>query len=279
MPSPPPAAGRVGRAGLVFARTAERTFLARQHVGYPFHVTRPFHFDAEPAHLATLYLQSSSGGLYRGDRLSIAIEAGADTAVHITSQASTVVHHARGDGVVQEVVLDAGPGAFLAFATDPLILFPGAAIETRLTVRLAAGATALVTDAFLTHDPEGSGRPFDLYRSSVEVLDAAGRRLMVDRARLRGEDLGGGIAPQGGFAASASVYALGLAGEALAPERLEQAVAGDGILAGASPLPNGAGLGMRILAGGGVPLSRALDAAFAAVFTARFGAAPGRRRK
>src|SRR5689334_23739760 len=52
---------------------------------------------ALPIWMATLYLQSAAGGLYRGDDLAVAIEVGPVAAAEITTQAATVVHNAHGD--------------------------------------------------------------------------------------------------------------------------------------------------------------------------------------
>jgi urease accessory protein len=275
----PAVSSRQGRATFAFDRIPARTFVARQHVGYPFHVTRPFYFDAEPAHLATIYLQSSSGGIYSADDLAVGIAAAPETSVHVTSQASTIVHDTKGAPARQAIDIAVGENAFVAYATDPLILFPNAGIDQQVTVSLARGATALIVDAFLSHDPAGEDRPFGAYRNVVDIEDHAGKRLMVDRSRVRGEDLTRPLSPQGAFTASASVFAAGISPDALLPDAFERAVEAPGILCGASALPNAAGIGMRILADGGVSLSKALDTAFDTVFTARFGAKPGRRRK
>ena len=70
--------------------------LLRQHVPYPFHVTRPFYLDAQRPDLATLYLQSSSGGVYGGDDLSLTLDIRAGAAAQVTTQAATIVHDCRG---------------------------------------------------------------------------------------------------------------------------------------------------------------------------------------
>jgi urease accessory protein len=82
----------VTEADFVFARGGGRTFLMRQFTPYPFHVARPHRLDAARPDLATLYLQSVSGGLDRGDRLGLAVETRPSAAAHMTSQAATVVH-------------------------------------------------------------------------------------------------------------------------------------------------------------------------------------------
>ena len=68
-PSPPPiSSGRQGRASLRFSRRGDsKTFISDQYVAYPFHLTRPFYFEGDPDGMLSLYLQSASGGIYRGD--------------------------------------------------------------------------------------------------------------------------------------------------------------------------------------------------------------------
>jgi len=85
--------GRAAEAHLAAELAGGRTTLRRQHVGYPFHVTRGFYLDAARPDLLTLYLQSASGGLYAGDRLKLDVAVAANAAFHLTTQASTVVHH------------------------------------------------------------------------------------------------------------------------------------------------------------------------------------------
>ena len=48
---------------------ASRTFLARKFATYPFFLAAPFHLDRAPHGMLTAIMQSSSGGLYEGDRL------------------------------------------------------------------------------------------------------------------------------------------------------------------------------------------------------------------
>ena len=91
-------AGRQAEVLLVAELAGGRTVLRRQHVGYPFHVTRAFQLDRMRPDLATLYLQSASGGLYAADRLALDLVVGAGAALNLTTQASTVVHDARGQG-------------------------------------------------------------------------------------------------------------------------------------------------------------------------------------
>src|SRR5204862_28241 len=80
-----------------------RTFISRQYFAYPFHVCRPFYHDAALPGLATLYVQSCSGGLYENDRLMVDLEAAPLTEAHVTSQASTIVHGMNGGTAEHDV--------------------------------------------------------------------------------------------------------------------------------------------------------------------------------
>src|SRR5687768_10528347 len=79
-----------------------RTFIGHQYADYPYHICRAQYLDARPSGMVTLYLQSCAGGLFENDHLSFMVKAGVRTAVHLTSQASTIVHSARGTGTRSE---------------------------------------------------------------------------------------------------------------------------------------------------------------------------------
>ncbi|WP_237479363.1 urease accessory protein UreD [Lichenibacterium dinghuense] len=271
--------GRTSRAELGFAVGGGRTFLARQRVPYPFHATRPHHLGAGRPDLATLVLQSASGGLFGGDRLDLVVTANAGAAAHVTSQAATVVHSARGDGSVVANRIEARDGAMLSVTTDPYVLFPEAQLSVATEIVLAPTATVVVADGFATHDPAGRGSPPRRLSTRCRVLSEDGSLLVDDACELDGTALFGPGSVLGPHAAFGSVLVLGAAAGRLDPAAVEARLDALGALAGASPLPNGAGLGIRILAKQGGVLARALDDAHAAAFAATFGAEPSGRRR
>jgi len=266
-------------ASLCFSHGGGRTVLARQRLPYPFHATRTFYLDQARPDLATLYLQSAAGGLYRGDRIALSITAEPHSAAHVTTQAATIVHRTHGLAVEQATRLDIGECAFLAFTPDPLVLFPGAEISCATEITLAAGGCAILTDGISHHDPEGLGRAFERYSNAVIVRDAAGRTLLNDRGSITGEAMFGPSSPLGPYRATGTVFVLGRGADLCDVELLEKQLAACGCLAGFSKLPNNAGVGSRVLAANGGALARGLEAAFAVAFEALFGAPPARRRK
>jgi len=276
-------------ASLHFSYGGGRTVLGRQHVPYPFHATRAFYLDQARTDLATLYLQSAAGGLYRGDRVALSISAGPRSAAQVTTQAATIVHRTDGFPVEQTTRLEVGEDAFLAWTPDPLVLFPGAEISCATEITLSASGSAILTDGLSHHDPQGpgpktlgqksSGRPFERYSNAVVVRDAAGRILLNDRGCLVGEAMFAPSSPLGPYGAVGTVLVLGCGAERCDPELLEKRLAACGCLAGFSALPNKAGLGSRVLAANGGALARGLEAAFVIAFESLLGVPPVRRRK
>ncbi|EAQ01523.1 urease accessory protein UreD [Pseudooceanicola batsensis HTCC2597] len=262
------------RASLEFRDVGGQTHLMGQHTPHPFHITRPFRHVTDPQGMATLYLQSSSGGLYGDDDLGLTVRLGEGAAAHVTTQASTIVHDARDRaGAQQDVLLEVGPGGWLEYLPDPAILMTGARLNNRVSARLGEGARLIMADAQLSHDPGGDGRPFGRLDNVVAVTGPQGP-LMLDRFGLEGADW---LARTGGARCSGMVVAAG-ADEA-GPAMLAAVDALPGLYAGLSVFPD-RGLGLlRFLARDGVALSRALSAAWTAARVALTGASPHARRK
>jgi urease accessory protein len=280
-PGGPALAPRRVDARLHFRAHRGRTHLSGQHTPHPFHITRPFHLPGEPAGMATLYLQSSSGGLYGDDHLRLDITAGAGAAAHVTTQASTIVHPARGGETRQETRIESGPGALLEFCPDPLILFAGAALSATLTARVGEGARLILADAALTHDPAGAGTPFESFANTIRIEDGAGEPLLVDRQRVTGNEW---RERTGARPCHGTVIAAGLAAEetARAEAALTESVArGDPgpLYAGVTAFAERGIVLARCLAADGATLSAALEAAWAAARTAITGTPPAPRRK
>ncbi len=270
------------QVNLAFARGGDgTTFLRRQRAAYPFHVGRVLRAAGDPAGFATVYLQSCSGGLFQHERLGLAVSAGANARAHLTTGASTIVHAMPEGEVQQEMVLHAAPGALLEWLPDPLILFPTARLDTRLTIRAAADATVLASESFLLHDPAGARAPFHWLRAETRVEDEGGELLALDRFRITGESvLSGQTGVHGPFALQGTLMVVRRADPEGALAALRGCLgASPDAWGGASLLPNGAGAWLRVLARDAIALRAVLHAAFAAVRLLATGAPPGPRRK
>ena len=274
------------QAALRFARAPDgRSYIARQRVGYPFHITRPFYLDDVPAGALTLYLQSVSGGIYQGEDLHMTCAAGAGSAAHVTTQAATIVHRMPRAPARQTVVLEAAEGAVLEYLPDPLIMFPGARLASVLEIEAHADATVIASESFAHHDPGGEDRRFDRFEGEMRIREPGGRLLALERYGVAGQRL----APDAGQIArwpAQGSFVVVHRGDERGPERdsilaaLRDALAPtESLYGGASALPNEAGVGVRLLARDGAALRRGLEAAWHAVRRALYGTPPARRRK
>jgi len=277
-------AGHTGRAEIKFARAAGRTFIARQRIAYPFHLTRPFYRDRCTPGLLTVYLQSVSGGLYEGERVGVALHASAGAQVHLTSQGSTVVHTMVADEARHDVTIEATADSLVEYVPDPLILFPAARLANRVSVVAAEGARVIVADAFHAHDSaggEGGARPFSRLISELRVARPDGRLVCLDRFDLDGTAWAAGTP---GIATSAGGQASLVVLDPADPAALVQGLAKalepiPNLYASASVIPGEGGAWARLLAGDGIALRAGVTAAWVAARTHLTGAAPALHRK
>lgn len=284
-PLAPPRPRRDVAAHLQFRRAGETTILAGQRTPHPFHITRPFHLgQGDPAGMATLYLQSSSGGLYGDDALSLEIAVQAGAAAHVTTQASTVVHHARGGETRQHTRLSVADGALLEYCPDPQILFAGAKLRADITAQLAQGARLMLTDAALHHDPAGDGQPFAAFANTIQINGADGAPLLIERSMIDGADwstLTAGLPCHGAvFCVAASAdEATALSDAMTSALSALGAATGAALYAGVTGFPDRRLAIARFLAADGAALSTALETSWRAARMAVTGAAPPRRPK
>lgn len=271
------------RAEVRFGRgPGGQTFLRHQFAAYPFHLCRPHHFAGDPPEMVTLYLQSLSGGIYEHERLSLAIAAEPGTLAHVTSQASTIVHSMEAGHAESAVSIEADDSSLVEYLPDPLILFPRSRLVSVVKVRRHDVATVICADSFLTHDPEGADRTFACLDSRLDVEDLSGKLLARDRFVVTGEMFGAKRLSKGqSYAALASLVVLSPGNRR---EPLLDALRGalDGLpeaYAGASALPNGCGLRVRILAEDGASLRVAMRSAWTTAREVITGARPRQRRK
>ena len=272
-----------GNLELSFARDYDgRTFLHRQRASYPFHVCRTHSFPGDPPGMATLYQQSCSGGIYEGDALRLRFVADRGARVHLTSQASTIVHTMPKAAASQAVELEARAGSYLEYMPDPLILFPQARLAASLRVRAADTACVVIADSFITHDPYATGESFAWLENDAWIEDHDGAVLARDRFRAEGTALAlhrPGI--NGAYAAQGTLLLFAPQHE---PPRLVADLRSEidelsGAYAGASLLPHDCGAWVRILAADGAALRSAMHALWSRARLALCGRRPVVRRK
>ncbi|MEQ8739607.1 MAG: urease accessory protein UreD [Hoeflea sp.] len=271
--------GRNVRARLRFLKSGSKTYLADQHTPHPFHITRPFAISGDPQGMATLYLQSSAGGLYHDDDHHLCVEVEDGALAHVTSQASTIIHNSHQSGSRVDVELKVGEGGWLEFCPEPAILFPGARLKSRLTAHVHPGSRLLFCDAQLWHDPEGGTAAFQELDNTITLRQSDGDNFYIDHALVSGSDWFG--ATDGRLCAGTFlVYDPGNA--ALISSELEACISRfdpSAIYAGHTHLNDRSVVVIRLLASTGAHLTEAMQAIWSAIRVAVTGKFPMPRRK
>jgi urease accessory protein len=278
----PAVISRPQRAEFVFSPDGSGvTQVSRQFAAYPFHVCRPFHLADDPAGMATLYLQSCSGGIFEHDRLDLSIAADPGAYVHLTSQSAPIVHSMKSGKAAQTVRISAGPGAWIEYLPDPLILFPDSEIDAELTIAAAFDSVVVATDSFLTHDPEGGAGLFRRFGNTIASLGLDGRLLAFDRFVIAGKDVAA-AEPNGSadVRAHGSFLVIDQKGQiSNLLETLRESLRDrTDVYAGASLLPDRAGAWARVAAKDAHALQACLDAMWMAMRRAAGFNHPSRRK-
>ncbi len=272
-----------GRLELTFRQDAEgRSYLAEQFATYPFHVCRTQHLDHQLPDMATLYLQSCSGGVFAGDRLSAEFRAVEGAKAHVTTQASTIVHRTDDSSAAQSTVLVAERNSLLEYLPDPAILFPGAHYRSKVVATCHPESDLIVCDSFLNHDPDGRGGRFAGFESELTIRDQDSAVMAIDRFSVSGDQFAGGELSDGEpYSVHGTLTVVSARVDLLALRQTLRAEidALAGIYAGVSLLPNDRGLWLRYLAADGVAARTLVTAAWSAARVALTGFSPTLRRK
>jgi urease accessory protein len=231
-------------------------------VAYPFSVANVFRLDASLRDMATIILQSASGGLFEGENLSLSITAEPGALARFTTPSAAVVHGMSGGGMAcQDVTLRADADSWLEYLPKPLILFPGSRLRQRITIKADAGARVLACDGFFMHAPRGVEGSFDLLDTTTEIRREGGDVVARERMRVTGATIAKGLPGlSGDFRAFGWIALIGGPEEAGTAVLDAGANCGETVYAGASHLPGDCGVMVRIAARDGGALVPALEA-------------------
>ena len=250
-----------GLAELTLETRDGRTRLTRTRTRPPLLVQQALYPDEAVPDMAYVFLANPTGGLLENDRQEIRVNVGSGAKGHVTTQSATKVHP-MGDGVAeQRVAINVASGGYLEYLPDPLIPFRDATLLQSIDIVLEPGA-ALVYGDVITPGRVARGEVFQyrkisnrlaVYRQGewptyVESFDLAAKdQPPMGLAVLGAADTSRPDTPCGHTYASLLVLCdAGLA--APVRDRLRDALpACPGVSAGASILPDGNGVGVKIV--------------------------------
>ena len=170
---------------LDFARDAAtgRTVLSASVQEPPLRVVRAFALDDGSA---LAHLHNVSGGLLGGDRLSLAVNIGADASVQLTTTGATRIYRPRKGAppTTQTNQIRVGENALLEYVPDAIIPFAGARFAQRSRIDLAPGA-GLFWWEVIAPGREASGEVFAYERIEMRTeVTSNGRLIAAENVRL-----------------------------------------------------------------------------------------------
>lgn len=273
----PGVAGKDGRLELVFAQSDGETRLVRDFARAPFHVSGSLG-HAGPA---TVYVQSPSGGIAQGDRREVSVTVGPAARAHVTTGSATKVFSMAHNYARSEVSLSVDAGGHLDYVPEPLILHSDARLYQSTTVDVAPGGSAVVGE-LVVPGRLARGEAFDFERYYARTrLHSQGRLLAADDTHIRpdvADPQVPGVLGDNRVFGHLYVVAPG-ADDAGLDDAVHRAVAGGRVAAGATGLPNDAGLLVRATGETAEPVREQLRAGWNAARQRLVGAGAPDRRK
>lgn len=249
--------GATGKAGYLRLRFQHddrlgRTVLSDMDRRVPLLAQKALYWEESQPGMACVIVIAATGCVVQGDRLALDVSAGPGARALVTTQSATKVHGMGHSYASQLQRFRLEEGAYLEYMPDPLILHRGARYLQDTHVVLPASASFVFGDILVPgrrwhHSEELFG--FKVYSAGLRVSRGEEQEpLFEERLVLEPEETAfRSAAVMGGFSVLGSLYAL-------VPERLcgplKNAVGSDvcdDMAWGASVLPHGAGLALRVL--------------------------------
>lgn len=266
----PGSPAKVGILDLGYARVGARTELVQRYQKTPLHIMRPLYIDPAMPDMAFTYVMATGGGIAQADRYRQDLKCGPDTKAHFTTQAATKVYRMEHDYATQRIHLSAAERAYVEYLPDPLIPFQGARFHQGTVLTIDPSATIVYGEALAAgRIARGERHAYTALTSDLEIRRPDGTLLAADTVRLRPE-WSGGVTGPGVFAGHHHVASLFVVSDRRPAieiaDVLHRALAAqDGVLHGASVLPDDCGAWVRILGGEQPRMADAVRAGWDAV--------------
>ncbi|HEY7030250.1 MAG TPA: urease accessory protein UreD [Thermomicrobiales bacterium] len=260
--------GRPGKVGLLEVTFASDgiTRLVHHFQQTPLHVFRPLYVDPGRPDLAVVYVLSAGGGVLQGDRYRLDVVCEEGAAVHLTTQAATKLYRMDRNYASQLLHLTAGPQSFLEYLPDPIIPYRDARFFQRTLLTIHPTATAILGETLLPgRVAHGERHAYTHFVGQTETRTPDGRLLFADTINLAPSS--SKLQSPGRLGDHDVLASLFVVSQVLRPRDLNARLRAaldhhPAIAAGASELPNGAGVSVRILG----PTSTAVRAALHATW-------------
>jgi urease accessory protein len=182
MPSAAP--GKSGLLDMTFVRREERSVLAHLARKAPLLVQQALYWDEHLPDLPCVFIITTSGCVLQGDRLDVSITVGPYAMAHVTTQAATKVHQMDANFAAQSQRLSLAENSYLELLPGPIIPHRHSRFITNTDASVAAGATLLsaeIVQPGRKHHGRGEVFEYDLYSSTFTASRPDGTALFTEK--------------------------------------------------------------------------------------------------
>jgi urease accessory protein len=247
------ARGQHGILTMDFARSGGRSVLAHLHRQAPLLAQQALYWDEQLPVMPCVFMITTAGCVLAGDRLDIAISVGSGAMAHVTTQAATKVHKMNAGVAEQSMRLDLAEGSYLEMLPGPVIPHRHSRFATTTTATVAPTATVLITELLAPgrkHHGHGELFEYDLYSSALTIARPDGTALCAEKfvsEPWRYPVRQAGVMGDYDVLANVTLAAPSPVAAAVLEHVDATSDASGGWMAGASILPNDAGLVYKVL--------------------------------
>jgi urease accessory protein len=244
--------GKNGFARLEFARRGEHTDLVREAHRVPLQVQQALYWDEGFPGMPYVFILSPTGGMLQGDRHALDITLGPGAQAHVTTQSATKIYEMDANYASQLQHIRLSEGAYLEYLPDITIPFKHSRFLSQTCISISATATLLYAEVLMPGRKHMDGELFqyDVFSSWVRAERLNGVELFTEKLVIEPERMPlRAVGVMGPFDVLGTV--LLLTSRSRAERVFEEVPAAftmsEGWAAGASHLPNDAGLLYKIL--------------------------------
>jgi urease accessory protein len=177
-------AGKNAFLRLGFERRGSRTVLAHLDRRAPLLVQQALYWDEALPDLPCVFMITTTGCILQGDRFNIEIDLAPDTRAHITTQAATKIHSMDANYAAQTQNIVVSENAYLEYLPDPVIPHAHARFVTSTCMSVHPTATLLYSEIVMggrKHHGEGELFQYDVLSSTIRGQRLDGTELFTEK--------------------------------------------------------------------------------------------------
>ena len=250
---PAGAPGKNGFLRLGFEHRGDRSVLSELSHRAPLLAQQALYYDDGMPELPYVITICTAGGVLQGDRYAIEIALAENAEAHVTTQSATKIQEMDANFAAQTLDITLGENAYLEYLPDPTIPYRNARFIARTRIRLPQSATLLYSEMLLagrTYYRSGERFEFALFSSSTRAERPGGESLCSEKYVIepqRRDVRACGVMGNFDVFANVLLFTPPAHAERLLAETAAEMNADKRYAAGATRMPNGAGVAYKIV--------------------------------